>query len=232
MPDVSLRWVSQVVFNLRLRLCGDIRKCAVSPSLRLFQKWSCWPENVAEYTNRLILFGWIIFFFFHPSECVFLFQLQRRGSTMSSSPMPPPGRLGPYEIKGLLLSFLHIVKTLSEGQSVGPSVTLLRMWRNYPFCYFWARNLAWLLHEQWSQGGGWLSAKHLPSRVFSVDLATDSNKINRNYLFKVDYTLMDVGFKKKKNKHQRVWISVFPQTRSMPTGTKSALKTSWTSSAC
>uniref|UniRef100_A0A4W6D3W0 Dedicator of cytokinesis 11 n=1 Tax=Lates calcarifer TaxID=8187 RepID=A0A4W6D3W0_LATCA len=40
--------------------------------------------------------------------------LQRRGSTMSSSPMPPIGRLGQYEIKGLLLSFLHIIKTLSE----------------------------------------------------------------------------------------------------------------------
>ncbi|XP_023821592.1 dedicator of cytokinesis protein 11 isoform X2 [Oryzias latipes] len=41
-------------------------------------------------------------------------ELQRRGSTMSSSPMPPHGRLGAYEIKGLLFCFLHIVKTLSE----------------------------------------------------------------------------------------------------------------------
>ncbi|XP_061566530.1 dedicator of cytokinesis protein 11 [Cololabis saira] len=41
-------------------------------------------------------------------------ELQRRASTMSSSPMPPIGRLGRYEIKGLLLCFLHIVKTLSE----------------------------------------------------------------------------------------------------------------------
>lgn len=41
-------------------------------------------------------------------------ELQRRGSTMSSSAGPPAGRLGPYEIKGLLFSFLHIVKTLSE----------------------------------------------------------------------------------------------------------------------
>uniref|UniRef100_A0A8C4IUJ7 Dedicator of cytokinesis 11 n=1 Tax=Dicentrarchus labrax TaxID=13489 RepID=A0A8C4IUJ7_DICLA len=40
--------------------------------------------------------------------------LQRRGSTMSTSAMPPIGKLGHYEIKGLLLSFLHIVKTLSE----------------------------------------------------------------------------------------------------------------------
>uniref|UniRef100_A0A3P9MZB4 Dedicator of cytokinesis 11 n=1 Tax=Poecilia reticulata TaxID=8081 RepID=A0A3P9MZB4_POERE len=40
--------------------------------------------------------------------------LQRRGSTMSSSAGPPAGRLGLYEIKGLLFSFLHIVKTLSE----------------------------------------------------------------------------------------------------------------------
>ncbi|XP_047440248.1 dedicator of cytokinesis protein 11 isoform X2 [Mugil cephalus] len=38
-------------------------------------------------------------------------ELQRRGSTMSSSPI---GRLGPYEIKGLLFCFLHIVKTLTE----------------------------------------------------------------------------------------------------------------------
>ncbi|XP_016528836.1 dedicator of cytokinesis protein 11 isoform X4 [Poecilia formosa] len=41
-------------------------------------------------------------------------ELQRRGSTMSSSAGPPAGRLGLYEIKGLLFSFLHIVKTLSE----------------------------------------------------------------------------------------------------------------------
>ncbi|KAK5876106.1 hypothetical protein CesoFtcFv8_027108 [Champsocephalus esox] len=48
-------------------------------------------------------------------------ELQRRYSTMSSSPAPPIGRLGPYEIKGLLLSFLHIVKTLSED-------TLMAYW--------------------------------------------------------------------------------------------------------
>uniref|UniRef100_H3CHR0 Dedicator of cytokinesis 11 n=1 Tax=Tetraodon nigroviridis TaxID=99883 RepID=H3CHR0_TETNG len=42
-------------------------------------------------------------------------ELHRRGSTFSSSAAPPPiGRLGQYEIKGLLLSFLHVVKTLSE----------------------------------------------------------------------------------------------------------------------
>uniref|UniRef100_A0AAX7UFU9 Dedicator of cytokinesis 11 n=1 Tax=Astatotilapia calliptera TaxID=8154 RepID=A0AAX7UFU9_ASTCA len=52
--------------------------------------------------------------------CV-LFQLQRRASTMSSSTMPPIGRLGQYEIKGLLFSFLHIAKTLSED-------TLMAYW--------------------------------------------------------------------------------------------------------
>ncbi|XP_034532967.1 dedicator of cytokinesis protein 11 isoform X3 [Notolabrus celidotus] len=41
-------------------------------------------------------------------------ELQRRCSTMSSSPMPPIGRLGHYEIKGILLSSLHIIKTMSE----------------------------------------------------------------------------------------------------------------------
>uniref|UniRef100_A0AAQ4RYW3 Dedicator of cytokinesis 11 n=1 Tax=Gasterosteus aculeatus aculeatus TaxID=481459 RepID=A0AAQ4RYW3_GASAC len=47
------------------------------------------------------------------SSSVFvLVQLNRRGSTMSSSPMPPIGRLGEYEIKGLLLSFLHITQLL------------------------------------------------------------------------------------------------------------------------
>uniref|UniRef100_A0A7N6BBL3 Dedicator of cytokinesis 11 n=1 Tax=Anabas testudineus TaxID=64144 RepID=A0A7N6BBL3_ANATE len=45
----------------------------------------------------------------------------KRGSTMSSSPLPSVGRLGQYEIKGLLLSFLHIVKTLSED-------TLMAYW--------------------------------------------------------------------------------------------------------
>lgn len=48
------------------------------------------------------------------SNTVFMFQLQRRGSTLSS--LPSIGRLGCYEVKGLLLCFLHIVKTVSEGQ--------------------------------------------------------------------------------------------------------------------
>ncbi|KAK3545989.1 hypothetical protein QTP70_019305, partial [Hemibagrus guttatus] len=46
-------------------------------------------------------------------------RLQRRGSTMST--MPSIGRLGPYEVRGLLLCFLHIVKTVSED-------TLLAYW--------------------------------------------------------------------------------------------------------
>ncbi|KAA8582816.1 hypothetical protein FQN60_006487 [Etheostoma spectabile] len=50
-----------------------------------------------------------------------IIELQRRDSTMSSSPMPPISRLGQYEIRGLLLSFLHIVKTLSED-------TLMAYW--------------------------------------------------------------------------------------------------------
>lgn len=92
----------------------------------------------------------------------FLFQLQRRGSTMSSSPLPSVGRLGQYEIKGLLLSFLHIVKTLSEGQ-----------WKTtYPHC-----TVINVFHQRWS------------------------------FLF-------------------------CPQTLWWPSGTKSALKTSWTSSVC
>uniref|UniRef100_A0A4W5KV53 Dedicator of cytokinesis 11 n=1 Tax=Hucho hucho TaxID=62062 RepID=A0A4W5KV53_9TELE len=48
---------------------------------------------------------------FLPLWCIVL-QLHRRGSTMSSSTaLPPIGRLGHYEIKGLLLCFLHIVRT-------------------------------------------------------------------------------------------------------------------------
>ncbi|KAJ3585738.1 hypothetical protein NHX12_014457 [Muraenolepis orangiensis] len=42
-------------------------------------------------------------------------ELQRRGSTMSGSPLAAAGRLGQYEIKGLLLCFLHILRTLSEA---------------------------------------------------------------------------------------------------------------------
>ncbi|XP_029609786.1 dedicator of cytokinesis protein 11 [Salmo trutta] len=50
------------------------------------------------------------------------FELHRQGSTMSSSTtLPPIGRLGHYEIKGLLLCFLHIVRTISED-------TLLAYW--------------------------------------------------------------------------------------------------------
>uniref|UniRef100_A0A8C2E8G2 Dedicator of cytokinesis 11 n=1 Tax=Cyprinus carpio TaxID=7962 RepID=A0A8C2E8G2_CYPCA len=41
-------------------------------------------------------------------------QLNRRSSTMSN--VPTTGRLGQYEIRGLLMCFLHIVKTLSDGK--------------------------------------------------------------------------------------------------------------------
>uniref|UniRef100_A0AAY4EL79 Dedicator of cytokinesis 11 n=1 Tax=Denticeps clupeoides TaxID=299321 RepID=A0AAY4EL79_9TELE len=37
-----------------------------------------------------------------------------RGSTMSN--LPPVGRLGSYEIKGLLLCFMHVIRTISDGQ--------------------------------------------------------------------------------------------------------------------
>uniref|UniRef100_A0A674DY32 Dedicator of cytokinesis 11 n=1 Tax=Salmo trutta TaxID=8032 RepID=A0A674DY32_SALTR len=58
---------------------------------------------------------------FLPLWCIVL-QLHRRGSTMSSSTtLPPIGRLGHYEIKGLLLCFLHIVRTVSDD-------TLLAYW--------------------------------------------------------------------------------------------------------
>uniref|UniRef100_A0AAV2KQV2 Dedicator of cytokinesis protein 11 n=1 Tax=Knipowitschia caucasica TaxID=637954 RepID=A0AAV2KQV2_KNICA len=48
-------------------------------------------------------------------------ELQRRSSTMSCSPVPPLGRLGSYEIKGLLLCFLHITRTMAED-------TLMAYW--------------------------------------------------------------------------------------------------------
>uniref|UniRef100_A0A8C1WCQ0 Dedicator of cytokinesis 11 n=1 Tax=Cyprinus carpio TaxID=7962 RepID=A0A8C1WCQ0_CYPCA len=47
------------------------------------------------------------------------FSLHRRSSTMSN--VPAAGRLGQYEIRGLLLCFLHIVRTLSDD-------TLLAYW--------------------------------------------------------------------------------------------------------
>uniref|UniRef100_A0A8B9LHQ9 Dedicator of cytokinesis 11 n=1 Tax=Astyanax mexicanus TaxID=7994 RepID=A0A8B9LHQ9_ASTMX len=50
---------------------------------------------------------------------VFVPQLHRRGSTMST--LSSVGRLGHYEVKGLLLCFLHIIKTVSED-------TLLAYW--------------------------------------------------------------------------------------------------------
>uniref|UniRef100_A0A8B9LMK3 Dedicator of cytokinesis 11 n=1 Tax=Astyanax mexicanus TaxID=7994 RepID=A0A8B9LMK3_ASTMX len=46
-------------------------------------------------------------------------ELHRRGSTMST--LSSVGRLGHYEVKGLLLCFLHIIKTVSED-------TLLAYW--------------------------------------------------------------------------------------------------------
>uniref|UniRef100_A0A672SKU0 Dedicator of cytokinesis protein 11-like n=1 Tax=Sinocyclocheilus grahami TaxID=75366 RepID=A0A672SKU0_SINGR len=51
----------------------------------------------------------IIFIFFPISA-----QLHKRGSTKSN--VPTAGRLGQYEIRGLLLCFLHIVRTLSDGK--------------------------------------------------------------------------------------------------------------------
>ncbi|XP_029113223.1 dedicator of cytokinesis protein 11 isoform X1 [Scleropages formosus] len=50
-------------------------------------------------------------------------ELHRRGSTLSA--LNPVGRLGHYEVKGLLLCFLYIVKTVSED-------TLLAYWNKVP----------------------------------------------------------------------------------------------------
>uniref|UniRef100_A0A8C2DZ53 Dedicator of cytokinesis 11 n=1 Tax=Cyprinus carpio TaxID=7962 RepID=A0A8C2DZ53_CYPCA len=44
-------------------------------------------------------------------------ELNRRSSTMSN--VPTTGRLGQYEIRGLLMCFLHIVKTLSDDTLMG-----------------------------------------------------------------------------------------------------------------
>uniref|UniRef100_A0A3B4ZQC4 Dedicator of cytokinesis 11 n=1 Tax=Stegastes partitus TaxID=144197 RepID=A0A3B4ZQC4_9TELE len=79
--------------------------------------------NVSPITNLQVLFYCLRLCFSQQGQIFFESSyiithcgpLQRRGSTMSSSTMPPMGRLGHYEIKGLLFSFLHIVKTLSEG---------------------------------------------------------------------------------------------------------------------
>ncbi|KAJ8282862.1 hypothetical protein COCON_G00053810 [Conger conger] len=49
--------------------------------------------------------------------------MNRRGSTMST--LPPVGRLGLYEVKGLLLCFLHMVRTMAEE-------TLLSYWNKVP----------------------------------------------------------------------------------------------------
>uniref|UniRef100_A0A672SK38 Dedicator of cytokinesis protein 11-like n=1 Tax=Sinocyclocheilus grahami TaxID=75366 RepID=A0A672SK38_SINGR len=59
-----------------------------------------------------------------PSCIIFIFfpisaQLHKRGSTKSN--VPTAGRLGQYEIRGLLLCFLHIVRTLSDD-------TLMTYW--------------------------------------------------------------------------------------------------------
>uniref|UniRef100_A0A674EA37 Dedicator of cytokinesis 11 n=1 Tax=Salmo trutta TaxID=8032 RepID=A0A674EA37_SALTR len=44
-------------------------------------------------------------------------KVRRKGrQTDRHTTLPPIGRLGHYEIKGLLLCFLHIVRTISEGQ--------------------------------------------------------------------------------------------------------------------
>uniref|UniRef100_A0AAY4EM09 Dedicator of cytokinesis 11 n=1 Tax=Denticeps clupeoides TaxID=299321 RepID=A0AAY4EM09_9TELE len=45
---------------------------------------------------------------------IFIHYMFKRGSTMSN--LPPVGRLGSYEIKGLLLCFMHVIRTISDGQ--------------------------------------------------------------------------------------------------------------------
>lgn len=70
---------------------------------------TCFPNTagylIQHHTNHASLL--IIF----PSTSA---QLNRRSSTMSN--VPTTGRLGQYEIRGLLMCFLHIVKTLSDGK--------------------------------------------------------------------------------------------------------------------
>uniref|UniRef100_A0A7N8XR12 Dedicator of cytokinesis 11 n=1 Tax=Mastacembelus armatus TaxID=205130 RepID=A0A7N8XR12_9TELE len=55
------------------------------------------------------------------------FKVREGGTHIHSNPLPPIGRLGQYEIRGLLLSFLHTVKTLSED-------TLMAYWNKIIVC--------------------------------------------------------------------------------------------------
>uniref|UniRef100_A0A672SMS3 Dedicator of cytokinesis protein 11-like n=1 Tax=Sinocyclocheilus grahami TaxID=75366 RepID=A0A672SMS3_SINGR len=68
-----------------------------------------------DITQRLKIVPTCIIFIFFPISA----QLHKRGSTKSN--VPTAGRLGQYEIRGLLLCFLHIVRTLSDD-------TLMTYW--------------------------------------------------------------------------------------------------------
>uniref|UniRef100_A0A8C8LXU1 Dedicator of cytokinesis 11 n=1 Tax=Oncorhynchus tshawytscha TaxID=74940 RepID=A0A8C8LXU1_ONCTS len=109
-----------------LKQGGTIRPCFLTPwcpSLLLFLMpcfLTPWCPSLPLFLIPCFLALWcpslLLFLIpcFLPLWCIVL-QLHRRGSTMSSSTtLPPIGRLGHYEIKGLLLCFLHIVRTVSD----------------------------------------------------------------------------------------------------------------------
>uniref|UniRef100_A0A8C8GY65 Dedicator of cytokinesis 11 n=1 Tax=Oncorhynchus tshawytscha TaxID=74940 RepID=A0A8C8GY65_ONCTS len=115
---------------------GTIRPCFLTPwcpSLLLFLMpcfLTPWCPSLPLFLIPCFLALWcpslLLFLIpcFLPLWCIVL-QLHRRGSTMSSSTtLPPIGRLGHYEIKGLLLCFLHIVRTVSDDTYVFHANTL------------------------------------------------------------------------------------------------------------
>uniref|UniRef100_A0A671P5S1 Dedicator of cytokinesis protein 11-like n=1 Tax=Sinocyclocheilus anshuiensis TaxID=1608454 RepID=A0A671P5S1_9TELE len=103
-----------------LQGCPEIRQLAAAALKNLMIKHAMDDRYNAFKVNYILVQTYALFqkeqgnssciiFIFFPISA----QLHKRGSTKSN--VPTAGRLGQYEIRGLLLCFLHIVRTLSDA---------------------------------------------------------------------------------------------------------------------
>uniref|UniRef100_A0A671P5I9 Dedicator of cytokinesis protein 11-like n=1 Tax=Sinocyclocheilus anshuiensis TaxID=1608454 RepID=A0A671P5I9_9TELE len=105
-----------------LQGCPEIRQLAAAALKNLMIKHAMDDRYNAFKVNYILVQTYALFQKEQGNSCpsciIFIFfpisaQLHKRGSTKSN--VPTAGRLGQYEIRGLLLCFLHIVRTLSDA---------------------------------------------------------------------------------------------------------------------
>uniref|UniRef100_A0A8C2EX88 Dedicator of cytokinesis 11 n=1 Tax=Cyprinus carpio TaxID=7962 RepID=A0A8C2EX88_CYPCA len=93
-----------------LQGCPEIRQLAVAALKNLMIKHAMDDRYNAFKVNDIVVQTYALF---RKDKAIPVPALHRRSSTMSN--VPAAGRLGQYEIRGLLLCFLHIVRTLSDA---------------------------------------------------------------------------------------------------------------------